>query len=876
MAILPDPNDDLTSGSEATRTISSPVPKAPTRPSAISSSSSSFAEEGRFIPGTLLAGRYRIVGLLGKGGMGEVYRATDLTLGQSVALKFLPISATEDRFLLERFHGEVRIARQISHPNVCRVYDIGEAEGMPYISMEYVDGEDLASLLPRIGRLPGDRAIATARKICAGLAAAHSKGVIHRDLKPHNVMMDKRGEIVIMDFGLAAIADQLSGAEARNGTPAYMSPEQLKGTEVTARSDIYALGLVLYEIFTGRRPFEAKSVRELISQQESGQLTAMSSIATDVDPAVEKVIRRCLDPDPLRRPENALAVSAALPGGDPLAAALAAGETPSPELVAASGKTEGMEKKYAWLCVAAVIACTIALPFMKQQKEAFLQTQLDFTPEVLKQKARDKAVEYGYSRRPVDSEVLLDARLPLITWFDLQPAPRPFDKWLAAEAPGAATYREAQVPLVAEPRGHVSGTNPPFIAPGSVSVTLDFAGRLREFNAIPYEGAGPATAPVSADAVFRDCGFDLSRFTEVATQTLPTVPVDTFRAWKGTHPGIPQMNLQVEAGWWKGRLTYLQILWPWMKQAGGTSSQNPWIERLQTMLEPVVFGIGILFACLLARRNWQKERADRHGAFVIGLTMFGLGMLEWVCRVHVAPSGDMGDIAGTSLFLNAAAGAVFLVLYLALEPAVRVRWPHALITWGRVLAGRWKDAQVASHVLTGLALGAVIYCIVQLRDSLSTATEGMDIFSGMFYLHGPRYWLSGVAAHTSGAISSGLIIFFLLFGLRVLLRKDWLAAIIGGMIFTLLQGGLANSLDWVTEYIVIALAITALLFVLLRLGLLVTVVAVFAIDTFGNLGLGTDWSAWYAPFGFATVAVLLGLTAIAFRYALGERELFSA
>ena len=319
-------------------------------------SHSSFVDEGRFISGTLLAGRYRIVGLLGKGGMGEVYRATDLTLGQSVALKFLPAAATDNRFLLERFHGEVRIARQISHPNVCRVYDIGEVDGMPFISMEYIDGEDLASLLPRIGRLPADKAVETARKICAGLAAAHAKGVIHRDLKPHNVMLNKRGEIVIMDFGLAAIADQLSGAEARNGTPAYMSPEQLKGTEVTARSDIYALGLVLYELFTGKRPFEAKNVTALIELQEAAQLKSMTSIAADIDPAVENVIRRCLDPDPLRRPENALLVAAALPGGDPLAAALAAGETPSPELVAAAGKTEGMPVKYAVACLAAILA----------------------------------------------------------------------------------------------------------------------------------------------------------------------------------------------------------------------------------------------------------------------------------------------------------------------------------------------------------------------------------------------------------------------------------------------------------------------------------------------------------------------------------------
>src|SRR5215472_16137705 len=191
--------------------------------------SSSAAEEGRFVPGTLLAGRYRIIALLGRGGMGEVYRATDLTLGQSVALKFLPEEAARNQRLLERFHGEVRVARQISHPNICRVYDIGEVEGMPFISMEYVDGEDVASLLSRIGRLPADKAVEIARKICAGLAAAHDRGIVHRDLKPHNIMLNKRGEVIIMDFGLAAIAGQLTAGESRSGTPAYMAPEQLKG-----------------------------------------------------------------------------------------------------------------------------------------------------------------------------------------------------------------------------------------------------------------------------------------------------------------------------------------------------------------------------------------------------------------------------------------------------------------------------------------------------------------------------------------------------------------------------------------------------------------------------------------------------------------------
>src|SRR5579864_8550209 len=204
-------------------TATSPLPPRPPSSSSRSSSrTSAFPEyqvsEGRFLPGRLVAGRYRIIALLGKGGMGEVYRADDLTLGQAVAMKFLPDEATRSEGLLERFRNEVRIARRVSHPNVCRVYDVGDVDGQTFFTMEYVDGEDLASLLRRIGRLPQDKALEIARHLCAGLAAAHAKGVLHRDLKPANIMLDGRGQVVITDFGLAGIADDIRGAEVRSGT----------------------------------------------------------------------------------------------------------------------------------------------------------------------------------------------------------------------------------------------------------------------------------------------------------------------------------------------------------------------------------------------------------------------------------------------------------------------------------------------------------------------------------------------------------------------------------------------------------------------------------------------------------------------------------
>src|SRR5437667_8394738 len=200
---------------DATQRLESESP--PRKSQKQSATSFDSIDDARFVPGTMLAERYRIVGLVGKGGMGEVYRADDLKLGQPVALKFLPDRLLSDGASLARFHREVRVARQVSHKNVCRVYDIGELDGHHFISMEFIKGEELASLLRRIGRLPSDKAIEIARQVCAGLAAAHNRGVLHRDLKPANVMIDELGNARLSDFGIAAIAEEIRGDEVRAG-----------------------------------------------------------------------------------------------------------------------------------------------------------------------------------------------------------------------------------------------------------------------------------------------------------------------------------------------------------------------------------------------------------------------------------------------------------------------------------------------------------------------------------------------------------------------------------------------------------------------------------------------------------------------------------
>ncbi len=268
-------------------------------------------------PGTMLGARYRINALAGTGGMGQVYRAEDLELDQTVALKLIPDEVGRDEARLARLRDEVRIARQVSHPNVCRVYDIGEAEGRHFLSMEWIEGRDLASVLKAEGRLDSDRAASIARQIGAGLAAAHDRGVVHRDLKPANVMVDARGVARITDFGIAALAGVGRGDKAREGTPHYMSPEQLSGDEVGAPSDIYSLGLVLYELFTGKPVYTGKTHEEL-AQQRRESLPPPSRLARDIEPGVEKLILRCLSDDPARRPAGARELVDALPGASAL------------------------------------------------------------------------------------------------------------------------------------------------------------------------------------------------------------------------------------------------------------------------------------------------------------------------------------------------------------------------------------------------------------------------------------------------------------------------------------------------------------------------------------------------------------------------------
>ena len=520
----------------------SPSPKTPAVSTSRSAAriSSAVASDARFPPGTLVGGRYRIVGLLGRGGMGEVYRADDLTLGQAVALKFLPQALQDDPERRDRFFNEVRMARQVTHPAVCRVHDVGEVDGHLFLSMEYVDGEDLGSLTRRIGRVSQDKAIEIARQMCAGIAAAHDKGVLHRDLKPENVMLDGLGRVRITDFGLAGLSDAIRGGDVRSGTPAYMAPEQLEGREVSTRSDIYSLGLVLYELFTGKRAFTGRTMAELVKQHRDDEPANPSTVVDGLDPAVENAILRCLEKDPAERPNSPLAVAAALPGGDPLAAALAAGETPSPEMVAALAASEGMAPARALACAAVVVGVAAMAPFLGRGLQLPSTVPMPRSPAALEDRARDYVRRLGYTERAADEARGWGLDLDHMTWAianDKTPA-----RWngLATNDPPFVIfwYRSSPQPMTSlNPSGRIGIFQPPTSVSNMTHVEMDTLGRLIVFTAEPSQVTNEASPAPAGDprALFELAELDFERFHSVPSRWLPEMYADQRAAWEGPY-----------------------------------------------------------------------------------------------------------------------------------------------------------------------------------------------------------------------------------------------------------------------------------------------------------------------------------------------------
>jgi hypothetical protein len=847
-----------------------------------STSSSGFASESRFLPGALLAGRYRIVALLGRGGMGEVYRADDLVLGQPVALKFLPEAAAGNEELLNRFRNEVRTARRVSHSNVCRVYDVGEVEGHTFLSMEYVDGEDLASLLRRIGRLPPDKAVETARQLCAGLAAAHKEGVLHRDLKPANVMLDSRGRAVITDFGLAGLVDQIQGADVRSGTPAYMSPEQLAGKDVSAKSDIYSLGLVLYEIFTGKRAFEAETLADLVRIRNEKPVSDPSSRVKDLDPAVERVIMRCLEQEPAARPASALAVAAALPGGDPLAAALAAGETPSPEMVAAAGEKEGIAPRVAVAAFAAVVVGLAICSLMGAYVSGLRLMPPPLPANVLEVKAQEIVKGLGYADRPVDHAGEWYYQTEFTDYVRKHDGGRPDWRRIFPERPLVLVYGYRQSPIYLDPNGYqgialtpgiVQFDDPPAIESGMINLVVDSQGRLTSFEAIPkqFEPNPPPAKPVDWKPLFQAAGIDPAQLKPAEPQWVELGASDTRAAWTGTWPdsGRP---LRVEAAAWRGKPVYFRLIGPWVIPGREEQSSTNGLEHAGSILGATLIILFLTTGALIARRNYVRGKSDLRGALRLAVAVFVIEVAIWVCRYHFIPTlavfGFFVLAVSTGLFLS---GAIAM-LYLALEPFVRRRWPQAVVSWSRLTTGRVRDPLVGRDVLWGVVLGVVWTVVISIGLIILNRFGEVPQLPSQSLLTGGREMVGIWLLNVVQCIGATIEFFFAMFLLRIVLRNKWLAAAAFIAIWTT-----NNSLRttrpevfvpvWLVVFSIAAYAVT-------RFGLISLAVAIFTANVLLSVPYTFDFSNWYAT---SALAVLLSFVAIAgwgFYTSLGGQKLF--
>jgi serine/threonine-protein kinase len=854
---------------DVTRT-SGPTPNTPLPPTS--------SPHGRFEPGTRLGSRYRIVALLGRGGMGEVYRADDLELGQSVALKFLPPGVATDPRELARFRNEVRVARQIAHPNVCRVYDIGEADGHVFLSMEYIDGEDLSAVLRRMGRPTEDKACEIARQVALGLAAAHEAGMLHRDLKPANIMIDGRGRARITDFGLAGLAVELARGGQVAGTPAYMAPEQFADGTVSVRSDIYSLGLVLYELFTGKRAFDAKNAAELRAQHDTSSITSPSTLARGITPAVERLILHCLERDPDSRPPSAYAVLGALPGGDPLAAAMAAGETPSPELVANASDRGGLEPMWALGLIALVIgmialASWLLTPDFKVLKQ---------TPSALEVRAEDVLRKSG----------AFDALPPYVAGTFAQN-----DAWAEwrlkhskdpDRAPATAYYWRRWAPrLIESPYIHaeIPGVNAPVtLGNSSAMVLLSPDGKLVGFRAeppdsVPTRNGGKPTW----NAWFAAFGMDSSAYTPVALARPVPALCDTAMAWRGPSPWGAADTVTVQMGASRGRLTHFSVVNTWGVLATPVDKLPPNQTQPTDLLFTLLFTvIPDLLAIYFTMRNLQNGRGDWRGATRIAVFVFVMNWGEAVFATHLSEVGIDGVLG--DLFSGRAMGHALMhamemwFAYVALEPFVRRIWPRVLVSWTRLLTGRLRDPLVGRDLLVGVALGCAITAL-----GLATFASGQRLGmgklpvltgGGMFEAAGsPGYEAVRICYAGSVCILGVLQSLLSLLLLRLVSRRTDVAVAVTFLLYLYSNSvGGVSQVGWTISLISGFFATLGVLLII-RIGLLASVVAAFVglVQTFAVMTL--DLNSWYAGLVLLPMALLLAIAAYGAATALAGKSI---
>jgi serine/threonine-protein kinase len=582
-------------------------------------------------------------------------------------------------------------------------------------------------------------------------------------------------------------------------------------------------------------------------------------------------------------------VAAALPGGDPLAAALAAGETPSPQLVAASGESAGLRPGTAVICLAAVLLGLAVVTYLSIHYSALEKMALEQTPEVLTQKSHEIIARLGYAGRPTDSAFDLDYDGDFQDYVEKNDKPPHWDEVLAAR-PSLLQYWYRQSPDVLVARdfndnsltpGIVTKSDPPPVLSGMINLALDPQGRLTYFQAIPpqkqpqpreEEKKEAAATPFDWNILLTAAGLDPAKLQPAQPTWTSLAAADTRGAWTGSWPGTTRA-LRVEAAAFQGKPVFFSLIGDWTKPERMKSTEKKSVgERAGKIIGLIVFCTLLAGSVFLARRNYRQGRGDRAGALRLAAVMFLLEIGLWLCRCHFATLSDT-----FALFIIAVSTALFVsgltwMMYLAVEPWVRRHWPKTIISWSRLLAGQARDPLVGRDILFGVMLGVVWILVFQLRSIPMMRMGAAPILFSTNALMGGRTALGAWLYQWPQSIQTTLVFFFLLFGLKVLLRKEWIAGIVLVAIFAVPRGLSSTymAVEIPAQILVYAIAVL----IVLRFGFIPLACAVFTINMMANVPFSSDFSAWYMP---ASILALLSVVALAgwgFYHSLGGEPIW--
>jgi serine/threonine protein kinase len=839
-------------------------------------------------PGTILAQRYRVVALIGQGGMGQVYRAEDLKLNHTVALKFLSPDFTSNPGWVGRFLSEVRTAREVTHPNVCRVHDIVQTAthsgaDLHFLTMEYVDGENLSKLLRRIGRLPTDTALKIAGQVAAGLVAAHSRGILHRDIKPANVLINGHGQAKLADFGLAILIES-AGTAIPAGTPGYIAPEVLDGAVYNERSDLYSLGLVLFELFTG----------EIAPKDRTQQSMLLHKYASKVPETTLRTILQCLNTDPLERPSSAAEVLKTVPAEDPLDAALARGEIPSPAMVADAGSAVPLRLWKAWALIA-VMSFSVAGLWLVAPRGNFLgAAPPQLSPTEMREKSREYLRNLGYVTDDISEVTVLNNNTALLDYLSFYGSPLQKGNIAhAAQGSLVLTYRQSKAQSLlpvrtrngsagSEDSSYASPIDPSPYLPGMTLIEVDSNGNLLRLIANP-EGQSPSLPGEAASAsdlatvpnwagMIAAAGLDPTSLTEVLgpenSRTIPPFAFTDFRVWRGSYLGHPEIRITLEAAAWRGRLNWIEVNAPW--DMVGHESGMPALTKLGI---PLFILCSLLLAMLIARRNLQLGRGDLRSALrLAGLSVL-LSLATTASGWHAGGGTVLDRIDWIFLEIESAltVGAAIWLAYIAIEPLARGRIPRLLVTSTQLLQGRWRSPAIGKEILIGSVLGVFgtlcfdwIHAYTWTRwpgASLSVA-PAIFLAGGQHSLYAVMWRIGNLPVH----VAQYAVLYVIL---RFVMRNNALANAIFFLCMLLVPGTHGSVLSALPVYAVIAGLAT---WIFARTGIVAAAAYLFTLSTIDRCVWPHRLGNWLVAPMVLSLSMIFILVAIGFSIAIGWQK----